>query len=59
MTDEEATRFAPQLREAELVRAQIAEDEAAADVNDAQESPLPVAPPAVDRLPSAPAVIAA
>ena len=59
MTDEEVTRFALQLREAERVRVQIAEDEAAADVNDAQESPLPVAPPAVDRLPSTPAVVAA
>ena len=59
MTDEEATRFAPQLREAERIRAQIAEDEAAADVNGGYESPLPVAAPTVDQESSGFAVVAA
>ena len=59
MTDEEVTRFALQLSQAERIRAQIAEDEAAADVNGGHESQLFVAPPTVDRQPSRAAVVAA
>ncbi len=59
MTDEEATRFALQLSQAERIREQIAEDEAAADVNDGHWLPLLLAPPAAGRQPSAPAVVAA
>jgi hypothetical protein len=46
MTDKEAARFALQLREAERVRAQIAEDKATARAGGAGgtgESPLPSA----------------
>ncbi len=59
MTDEEVTRFALQLRQAERIRAQIAEDEAAADVDGGHELPLPFAPQTADRQPSAAAVFAA
>ena len=59
MTDEEATRFALQLHQAERIRAQIAEDEAAADVNGGHELPLPVAPPTADWQLSVNAVVAA
>ncbi len=59
MTEEEVTRFALQLSQAERIRAQIAEDEAAADVNGGHESPLLVAPPAMDQESSMPAVVAA
>ncbi len=59
MTDEEIIRFALQLSQAERIRAQIAEDEAAADVNGGHESQLLVAPPALDRRPSVAAVVAA
>ncbi len=58
MTEEEVTRFALQLSQAERIRAQIAEDKAA-DVNGGQELPLPAAPPTLDRQPSAAAVVAA
>ncbi len=57
MTEEEVTRFALQLREAERIRAQIAEDEAAAAANGGHESLLLVAPSAMDR--RQPAVVAA
>ena len=40
MTDEEATRFALQLGEAERIRALIAEDEAASRADGGGESPL-------------------
>jgi hypothetical protein len=43
MTDEELTRFALQLREAERLRAQIAEDEAAARVDGRDGQPTPAA----------------
>ena len=59
MTDEEVARFALQLSQAERIRAQIAEDEAAAYVNGGHELPLLGAPPAVDGQPSVPAVFAA
>ena len=59
MTEEEVTRFALQLSQAERIRLQIAEDENAADANDANELPLLVAPPTVDQEPSMPAVFAA
>ena len=59
MTDEEVTRFALQLSQAEHIRAQIAEDEAAADVNDGHELPLLAAPSRVDQQPSVPAIVAA
>ena len=59
MTDDEVTRFALQLSQAERIRAQIAEDEVAADVDGGYELPLPVAPPTVDQQPSVPAVVAA
>ena len=58
MTDEELTRFALQLGQAERIRAQIDEDEPA-NVNGGHEMPLPVAPLTVDRQPSVPAVVAA
>jgi len=58
MTDEELTRFALQLSQAERIRARIAEAEAAADANGGHESPsLLVAPAAVDWRP--PPVVAA
>jgi hypothetical protein len=59
MTDEEVARFALQLREAERIRAQIAEDEAAAGVDGAYESPLLTAPPAVEQQASMSEVAAA
>jgi hypothetical protein len=60
MTNEEVTRFALQLSQVERIRAQIAEDEAAADANGGHESPLLVAPSAMDRRqPSVSAVVAA
>ncbi len=59
MTEAEVTRFALQLREAERIRAQIAEDEAAADVSGGYEAPLLVSPPTVVRQPSGLAVVAA
>ncbi len=59
MTDEEVTRFALQLSQAERIRAQIAEDEATANVNDGHESQPLVAPPTVDQESSMPAVFAA
>jgi hypothetical protein len=58
MTDEELSRFALQLREAELVRAKIAKDEAAARVDGGGELPLPAALAAVEQ-PSGSAVVAA
>lgn len=48
-----------QLSQAERIRTQMAEDEAAADVNGGHELPLFVAPPTVDQQPSVPAVVAA
>ncbi len=59
MTEEEVTRFALQLREAERIRAQIAEDEAAADVSGGYDLPLLVSPPTVDQEPYGLAVVAA
>ncbi len=60
MTDEELAKFALQLSQAERIRAQIAEDEAAADANGGRESPLLVAPSAMDRRqPSVSTVVAA
>jgi hypothetical protein len=58
MTDAEIARFALQLREAERIRAQIAEDEAAARTAGGGDLPLLVAPPAVQQ-PSMPAAVAA
>ena len=58
MTDEEVTRFALQLREAERVRAQIAKDEAAAGADDDAGLQLLAALPAVEQ-PSGSAVVAA
>ncbi len=59
MTDEEITRFALVLSEAERIRAQAAEDEAAARMaHDGQLPLLSAAPPAVKR-PSIPAAVAA
>ena len=58
MTDEEATRFALQLRESERIRALIAEDEAASRADGGGESPLLAALPAVEQ-PSVPAADAA
>ena len=57
MTDEELVRFALQLSQAERIRAQMAAHEAAADANGGHESPLLVAPSAMDR--RQPAVVAA
>ena len=58
MTEEELSRFALVLREAARVRAQIAEDEAAAGTDGGGELPLLAALPVVEE-PSAPAVLAA
>ena len=59
MTEEEVTRFALQLSQAERIRAQIAEDEAATDVNDGHELPLLAAPSRIDQQLSVPAIVAA
>ena len=56
MTDEEAARFALQLREAERIRALIAEDETSSRA-DGGESPL-AALPAVEQPPVRAAVAA-
>ncbi len=58
MTDEELSRFALQLREAERVRARIAKDEAAAPADGGDELPLPAALTVVEQ-PSGSAVVAA
>jgi hypothetical protein len=63
MTDKEAARFALQLREAERVRAQIAEDKATARAGGAgaggtSESPPPSALPLSVERPSPPAAAA-
>jgi hypothetical protein len=47
MTDEEVARFALVLGETERIRAQIAEDEAAARTAGGDELPLPATPLAV------------
>jgi hypothetical protein len=57
MTGEEITRFAMQLREAERIRARIAEEEAVVHTSGG-ESPLVAAVPAVEP-PSVPAAVAA
>ena len=58
MTDEEIARFALILSEADRIRAQIAEDEAAARTAGGGELPLPAAPSAVEWI-SMPAAVAA
>jgi hypothetical protein len=58
VTDEEVARFALILSEADRLRAQIAEDEAAARKAAGVESPLPAAPSAVEWI-SMPAAVAA
>ena len=57
MTDEEVARFAPVLSEAERIRTQIAEDEAAVHANGREPSRL-AAVPAVEYT-STPAAVAA
>jgi hypothetical protein len=57
MTNAEIARFALQLREAKRIRAQIAEDEAAARTAGGGSLPTLVAPPAVQ--PSVPSAVAA
>jgi hypothetical protein len=59
VTDEEVARFALILSEADRLRAQIAEDEAAARKAADVESPLPAAPPTVEHPPMIAAVAAA
>ena len=58
MTNAEIARFALQLSEAERIRAQIAEDEAAARTAGGGDLPLLVVPPAVEQ-PSMPSAVAA
>jgi hypothetical protein len=58
MTDEEVARFALTLSEADRIRAQIADDEAARTAG-GYEFPLLVAPPAVEHTPASAAVAAA
>ena len=58
MTNAEIARFALQLSEAQRIRAQIAEDEAAARAASGGNLPLLVAPPAVQQ-PSMPSAVAA
>ena len=52
MTDEEVARFALVLGETERIRAQIAEDEAAARTAGGDELPLPATPLAVGHAPT-------
>ncbi len=59
MTDEEVARFALILSEADRLRAQIAEDEAAARLADGGELPLLAATPLSVGHASAPAAAAA
>ncbi len=59
MTDEEIARFALVLSEADRIRSQIAEDEAAARTTGDYELPLLAAPPAVERTSMIAAVAAA
>jgi hypothetical protein len=58
MTNAEIARFALQLSEAERIRTQIAEDEAAARTAGGGDLPLLVVPPVVEQ-PSMPAAVAA
>jgi hypothetical protein len=58
MTDEEIARFALILSEADRIRAQMADDEAAARKAADVELLLPAAPPAVEHTPASAAVAA-
>jgi hypothetical protein len=59
MTDKEIARFALVLSEADRIRSQIAEDEAAARTTGDYELPPLAAPPAVERTSMIAAVAAA